>query len=162
MLLNDAKKMIDRKILNVGDVHICCKNCSQIKSEEYIIDKINNVDADVTFDISSLKDGKKYTINYKDIVGISDMSIEDIKIAYEFDVPKPFVVYEKTDVENNVLGKKKCNITTVDGTIMLQNGMKVIFMNDASLKFNQKMFKVSGVNESIKLSMSRGRPKKIR
>lgn len=162
MLLSDAKKMVEKNILNVGDVHICCRNCSYKQSEEYIIENIYDTETNVTFDILSLSTGKKYHIDYKDIIGISDMTIEDIKDAYELDIPKPIIVYENTDVSKDIVGYQTKQINTNDGLIELKNGMKVLFMNDSSLKYNQKMLKVLGVGESIKLSLSRGRPKKIR
>ena len=65
-------------------------------------------------------------------------------------------IIRKTDVLNNVIGKKTAKVAG----IQLENGIKLVLHKDITEKYNNKILTVSGVGSSIKLTAPRGRPKK--
>lgn len=97
------------------------------------------------------------TISQKMIEIIEDMPIDRIMEAYLVDDElNTHDIIRKTDVLNNVIGKKTAKVAG----IQLENGIKLVLHKDITEKYNNKILTVSGVGSSIKLTAPRGRPKK--
>jgi hypothetical protein len=107
---------------------------------------------------------KDKVIPYTKIWVIEDMTLERIIQAYCVDDELNIIeIDDETDVKKDIIGVYEYVFKTSDGRIIeLKDGMKMIFHNDVSDKYRNRLLTVKGVGESIKLVAQRGRPKKNR
>lgn len=93
---------------------------------------------------------------------IDEMNIDRLIQAYCVDDELNIIeIDDKTDVANDIIGVVEYCFKTSDGRIIeLDNGRKIIFHNDVSTKYRNKVLTVKGVGSSIQLVAPRGRPKK--
>lgn len=105
---------------------------------------------------------KQCKVSYKMIDTIDDMNINRVIQAYSIDDELSIIeINDETDVERDMIGSYEYIFKTSDGRIIeLEDGMKIIFHNDATPKYKNKVLTVKGVGDSIKMVAPRGRPKK--
>lgn len=105
---------------------------------------------------------KQCKVSYKMIDTIDDMNINRVIQAYSIDDELSIIeINDETDVERDMIGSYEYIFKTSDGRIIeLEDGMKIIFHNDATPKYKNKVLTVKGVGSAIKMVAPRGRPKK--
>ena len=135
-----------------------------IENEPYVDYKILGIDEDYNLTIRDIMNEKDKVISYKKICVIEDMTLDRIIQAYSVDDELNIIeIDDKTDVKKDIIGVYEYVFKTSDGRIIeLEDGMKIVFHNDVSDKYRNRLLTVKGVGESIKLVAQRGRPKKNR
>ena len=135
-----------------------------IENEPYVDYKILGIDEDYNLTIRDIMNEKDKVIPYTKIWVIEDMTLERIIQAYCVDDELNIIeINDKTDVKKDIIGVCEYVFKTSDGRIIeLEDGMKMIFHDDISDKYRNRLLTVKGVGESIKLVAQRGRPKKNR
>lgn len=135
-----------------------------IENEPYVDYKILGIDEDYNLTIRDIMNEKDKVIPYTKIWVIEDMTLDRIIQAYCVDDELNIIeIDDETDVKKDIIGKYEYVFKTSDGRIIeLEDGMKMIFHNDVSDKYRNRLLTVKGVSESIKLVAQRGRPKKNR
>lgn len=155
---NQAKKLIEMEILAPNSSHLIIWSVSLNDIDEYMIDKIIVKDVDILLLVSRVKDLTKKIVSYKLIRKIGDMSIDKVMTAYNFNGECPEEIDIETDVIHDLIGKPRA---IIDG-IEMKDGMKVIFENDITEKYNDKVWRVKLIDGKLDLKPNRGRPKKAR
>lgn len=160
LTLEETNFLIDINVLSDNNVHLIIDGLSKHSTDEFLIFHVYKEKENVLFDIVRCDDymNRIYTINYKQIKEISNMSIDAIIEAYGLNERKIIEIDAETDIVNTVLGKDYAEIEEYD----LEDGMKIILHNDKTPKYNEKILTVKDVGESIRLVANRGRPRKIR
>lgn len=135
-----------------------------IENEPYVDYKILGIDEDYNLTIRDIMNEKDKVIPYTKIWVIEDMTLDRIIQAYSVDDELNIIeIDDETDVKKDIIGVYEYVFKTSDGRIIeLKDGMKMIFHNDVSDKYRNRLLTVKGVSESIKLVAQRGRPKKNR
>lgn len=135
-----------------------------VENEPYVDYKILGIDKEYNLTIRDIMNEKDKVIPYTKIWVIEDMTLERIIQAYCVDDELNIIeIDDETDVKKDIIGKYEYVFKTSDGRIIeLEDGMKMIFHNDVSDKYRNRLLTVKGVSESIKLVAQRGRPKKNR
>jgi glycosyltransferase involved in cell wall biosynthesis len=125
---------------------------------------ILGIDKEYNLTIRDIMNEKDKVIPYTKICVIEDMTIDRIIQAYSVDDELNIIeIDDETDVKKDIIGVYEYVFKTSDGRIIeLKDGMKMIFHNDVSDKYRNRLLTVKGVSESIKLVAQRGRPKKNR
>lgn len=133
-----------------------------IENEPYVDYKILGIDEGYNLTIRDIMNEKDKVIPYTKIWVIEDMTLERIIQAYCVDDELSIIeIDDKTDVKKDIIGVGDYIFKTSDGKIIeLEDGMKIIFHNDVSSKYRNRLLTVKGVGTSIKLVGQRGRPKK--
>lgn len=135
-----------------------------VENEPWVDYKILNIDKDYNLTIRDIVNEKDKVIPYTKICVIEDMTLDRIIQAYCVDDELNIIeINDKTDVKKDIIGVYEYVFKTSDGRIIeLEDGMKIIFHNDANDKYRNKVLTVKGVGSSINLVAPRGRPKKNR
>lgn len=135
-----------------------------VENESWVDYKILNIDKDYNLTIRDIVNEKDKVIPYTKICVIEDMTLDRIIQAYCVDDELSIIeINDKTDVKKDIIGVYEYVFKTSDGRIIeLEDGMKIIFHNDANDKYRNKVLTVKGVGSSINLVAPRGRPKKNR
>jgi hypothetical protein len=135
-----------------------------VENEPWVDYKILNIDKEYNLTIRDIVNEKDKVIPYTKICVIEDMTLDRIIQAYCVDDELSIIeINDKTDVKKDIIGVYEYVFKTSDGRIIeLEDGMKIIFHNDANDKYRNKVLTVKGVGSSINLVAPRGRPKKNR
>lgn len=133
-----------------------------IENEPYVDYKILSIDEDYNLTVKDISCDKDKVIPYTKIWVIEDMALDRIIQAYCVDDELSIIeINDETDVKKDIIGVCEYVFKTTDGKIIeLEDGMKIIFHNDVSSKYRNRLLTVKGVGTSIKLVGQRGRPKK--
>lgn len=153
---DETIKLLEMNVLGVRQSFVCIDGLSKYSGDEYEVRDVTVGEKDIIIKVSRLNEERIYITSHKYIKEISRMSIEDTLKAYELLDNEIIKITDETDVENNVIGKIESSI----GEFELEDGMRVMLLNDKNLKYCNKILTVKGVGENIKLIANRGRPKK--
>lgn len=134
-----------------------------IENEPYVDYKILNIDKEYNLTIRDIMNEKYMVIPYTKICVIEDMTLDRIMQAYCVDDELSIIeINDETDVKKDIIGKTEADVVSTIGKVSIEEGMKIVFHNDISDKYRNRLLTVKGVGESIKLVAQRGRPKKNR
>lgn len=157
LTVEQTLKLVEKGVLIKNSSHLIINKLSVNDIDEYMIDKVYKSATSIKFKVIRVKDLSSAIIDCTQIKKIGDMSIEKILNAYEIGENSIEEIDIKTDVLNEVIGKKSA---IIDG-FELKEGMKFIFENDVTPKYCNRVLKVKFVNGLIQLVANRGRPKKF-
>lgn len=115
--------------------------------------KLQGVD---TNNINRIIDGKYWS--WSPLINI-DMFLNYNYYYWVEEGPTPFVFEEETDAKRDIIGKQDFSYTykqtlgldVVDTVLTLSSGMRIMFTNDVNTEFNNNIYIVEGVGDSIQL-----------
>lgn len=157
MKREEFEKLVKRKVLAKQSYIELYDN----KNDTYKVDKIFTNGYLI---IKNIDTGNEKRISYKDIKNLDGMSIEKICKVYTCNLDDKsdiIKIYNKTNIEKEIINKKSYSIDTNDEIIPLCNDMKIVFFNDVKKDYCNKILIVKFENGRIKFKKQRGRPKKI-
>ena len=113
--------------------------------------KLQGVD---TNNINRIIDGKYWS--WSPLINI-DMFLNYNYYYWVEEGPTPFVFEEETDAKRDIIGKQDFSYTykqtlgldVVDTVLTLSSGMRIMFTNDVNTEFNNNIYIVEGVGDSI-------------
>ena len=134
-----------------------------IENEPYVDYKILSIDENYNLTIRDISCNEDKAISYTKIWVIEDMPLDRIIQAYCVDDELSLIeVNCETNVVEDIIGKEEAFIETTIGKISIEEGMKIVFHNDITDKYRNRVLTVKIVENKIKLVAPRGRPKKNR
>lgn len=134
-----------------------------IENEPYVDYKILGIDEEYNLTIRDIMNEKDKVIPYTKICVIEDMTLDRIIQAYCVDDELSLIEVDcETNVVEDIIGKEETYIETTMGKISIEEGMKIVFHNDITDKYRNRVLTVKIVENKIKLVAPRGRPKKNR
>ena len=166
LTFEQAIKLVERGVLGVQSNNICLYQLSRNRLDEWYINniKINDSKSKIYFDVVRLNtpimnNREPQWVPHTLIREIGGMDIDKILEAYDMSENNRVEEIDiETDVVNDVIGKEYAEI---DG-IELTEGKRLIFLNDKTPTYNNRIYTVKFDEDKIKLVANRGRPKKIR
>jgi len=134
-----------------------------IENEPYVDYKILGIDKEYNLTIRDIMNEKDKVIPYTKICVIEDMTLDRIMQAYCVDDELSIIeINDETDVKKDIIGKTEADVVSTIGKVSIEEGMKIVFHNDISDKYRNRVLTVKIVENKIKLVAPRGRPKKNR
>lgn len=134
-----------------------------IENEPYVDYKILGIDKEYNLTIRDIMNEKDKVIPYTKICVIEDMILDRIMQAYCVDDELSIIeINDETDVKKDIIGKTEADVVSTIGKVSIEEGMKIVFHNDISDKYRNRVLTVKIVDNAIKLVAPRGRPKKNR
>lgn len=134
-----------------------------IENEPYVDYKILGIDKKYNLTIRDIMNEKDKVIPYTKICVIEDMTLDRIMQAYCVDDELSIIeINDETDVKKDIIGKTEADVVSTIGKVSIEEGMKIVFHNDISDKYRNRILTVKIVDNAIKLVAPRGRPKKNR
>lgn len=134
-----------------------------IENEPYVDYKILGIDKEYNLTIRDIMNEKDKVIPYTKICVIEDMTLDRIMQAYCVDDELSIIeINDETDVKKDIIGKTEADVVSTIGKVSIEEGMKIVFHNDISDKYRNRVLTVKIVDNAIKLVAPRGRPKKNR
>lgn len=157
LTLEQVRKLISNKIIRIGETQVIVDLVSSDDYDSYIITNINNPkNRDyVEFEIEHPRTTLRLNVNYRQIRTIDGMNIKNFLACYNVNQSPIIDIDIPTDVLNEVIEKEN---VIIDG-YTLTDGMKIIFREDVTPKYNNKIFRVKIIDNKITLASNRGRPK---
>lgn len=136
---------------------------TSIYKNEFRISFIEETDDGYNITLKNIDDPtKQCKLSHTMIDTVDDMNIDRVIQAYSIDDELSIIeINDESDVGKDIVGSFEYVFKTSDGRIIeLEDGMKIIFHNDANPKYKNKVLTVKGVGSAIKMVAPRGRPKK--